>query len=129
MVELKGSEKQVKWGNDIKREMLEALENAKSYKKYVNDFEFNEDEKKAERVIFEKIEELEKQINNETSAKWFIENRDITTRAFSKVNIKVFDFNELFEGFDYEEADVDDWDVDQVWDKYYTAVINEIENK
>lgn len=88
MLELKGSEKQIKWAEEIRQDMLKALEEKQNLNNHADYIE--EGSKKAGqwekvekavgdfRTVFKKVEEL---VNSEDSAKWFIENRNTDGRV------------------------------------------------
>lgn len=68
MMELKGTEKQVKWANDIRNNMLKLLQ-----------------EEKAERILFvsyAKKEDIEKAFDIIDSAVWFIDNRTFSYKVY-----------------------------------------------
>lgn len=68
MVELQGSEKQIKWANDIREKMLKLLQ-----------------EENAERILFisyAKKEDIEKAFNIIDDAVWFIDNRTFSYKVY-----------------------------------------------
>lgn len=69
MKNLNGTEKQVKWALDIRKDMLEAFD------KYTN----LEDETLKETI--EIIRNVKETVENETDAKWFIDNREMIGMA------------------------------------------------
>lgn len=88
MVELKGSEKQVKWAEDIRANFLKALERYTSVS--------SEDEKVVK--VVNAFKAFKEEIENQESAKWFIENRTF-------VNEK-----QIFEGEELKKVYVIDLD-------------------
>lgn len=77
MVELTGTEKQIAWAKDIKTNMLTAISKFVECNK--------EDDSATAKIVFEAA----KNIENETSSKWFIENRNLLIK---EKGIYYFDF-------------------------------------
>ena len=71
MVELKGSEKQVKWANDIREVVLLASRRNLELKQ---EFYNEKPNSKMRTRVFNEAKELNEKIENEESAKFFIEN-------------------------------------------------------
>lgn len=128
-MELKVSEKQVKWANSIRKDMIEALTFSLKFKNHIDKIDLSDkDVVKAKDTILNKIDELEERINGNNS-KWFIENREIIDVAFSVTKQKVFSFDEIFKNFDYEKENVDDFDLLQTWNDLYSITLNIIEKE
>ena len=90
MVELKGSEKQVKWALEIRKQVLEVIENARSRK--VEEVSKRADKVKKDGTVItakdrvekmnKRFNELTKSIENNESSAFFIENfSSITSRS------------------------------------------------
>ena len=90
MVELKGSEKQVKWALEIRKQVLEVIENARTRK--VEEVSKRPDKVKKDGTIItakdrvekmnKRFNELTKSIENNESSAFFIENfSSITSRS------------------------------------------------
>ncbi len=74
MVELKGSEKQIKWAEDIRKGLVKLLEDIKANKDNIlNTCEGADDKVKMVKSYNRTIERVEKVLNEETSAKFYIE--------------------------------------------------------
>ena len=71
MVELEGTEKQVRWAEEIRREMLDT----KNIEMASNKFGAMESEKV--QAVLSILRNFKERVNTETSAKWFIENKGL----------------------------------------------------
>lgn len=89
MVKLEGTEKQVKWAEDIRKSMINALECTKGFK----DVEIWDEDCKEK--IIDKLNEVKNKVLNEKDSKWFINNRHFIEK--SEDGFK-FDANEMFRG-------------------------------
>lgn len=103
MVELVGSEKQIKWATDIKANMITAIQR------------FLESNKENDTETAKLVRNCAKEVENNNSAKWFIENRDLVEDD-GEGNI-FFGFKELIEnkeGFrnrEFSRMQLADWKV------------------
>lgn len=70
MVELKGSEKQVKWASDIREVVLKGANTLKVEREKAHE---SRGKKRTLRLL-EESKEIINRVENETSAKWFIDN-------------------------------------------------------
>ena len=77
MVELEGTEKQVRWAEEIRREMLDT----KNIEMALNKFGAMESEKV--QAVLSILRNFKERVNTETSAKWFIENRGLVHNVLS----------------------------------------------
>ena len=82
MVELKGSEKQIKWAEEIRKNMLVKAEkdNEANEKMIAKQGKLNV----ATEKFRNNIKEFYKRIEVEESAKWYIENRDKRIRTYNE---------------------------------------------
>lgn len=84
MVELKGTEKQVKWAKDIRKEVLKGLYILKE----MREVEHKARNKKRTLAQLEEINSLINKAENETSAKWYIDNFSYLLRMdFNKLTL------------------------------------------
>lgn len=81
-VELKGTEKQVKWAEEIRKNLENALENTKGFE----DVEIWDEDHKEK--IISKLNEIRTSVLNENDSKWFI-----NSRHFIKKSENGFKFN------------------------------------
>lgn len=84
MVELKGTERQIAWAEDIRKDLVKLLEDIKANKKNIlNTCEDEDDKAKMVKSYNRTIERVEKALNEETSAKFYIEEvrDDITNKG------------------------------------------------
>lgn len=77
MVELKGTEKQVRWAEEIRKEMLDT----KNIEMALNKFGSHKSEKV--QAVLSILKNFRKRVNTETSAKWFIENKGLVHSVLS----------------------------------------------
>ena len=82
MVELEGTEKQVKWAEEIRKNLENALEGAKGFE----DVEIWDEDCKEK--IINKLNEIKAGVSNEKDSKWFI-----NSRHFIEKNGNGFKFN------------------------------------
>ena len=77
MVKLEGTEKQVKWAEDIRKDMLDTKNIEMALEKF--------GEHKSEKVqeVLNILRNFKERVNTETSAKWFIENRGVVHSVLS----------------------------------------------
>ncbi|WP_049043225.1 hypothetical protein [Clostridium sporogenes] len=99
MVELKGTERQVAWAKDIRKDLITLLNDMKDKKDLVLGNCENEDEKTKMIKSFNRtVERVEKVINEETNAKFYIEDaRDDITNKASVVFAKSARFRTAYE--------------------------------
>lgn len=106
MVELKGSEKQVKWALEIRKQVLEVIENARTRK--VEEVSKRADKVKKDGTVItakdrvekmnKRFNELTKSIENNESSVFFIENfSSITSRSAVSKKIVVKSYLEKIE--------------------------------
>ena len=81
-VELKGTEKQVKWAEEIRKNLENALESTKGFE----DVEIWDEDHKEK--IISKLNEIRTSVLNENDSKWFI-----NSRHFMKKSENGFKFN------------------------------------
>lgn len=98
MVELKGTEKQVKWGKDIRKEMLNLLE-----KGFNATLKVNEKKEKDSTKTIARYERIKSEIENVEDSKFFIENFSYLTQNDyvygNAQDVKMFcNNNEIFKG-------------------------------
>lgn len=77
MVELEGTEKQVKWAEKIRKEMLDT----KNIEMAINKFGNHKSEKV--QTVLNLLKNFKERVNTESSAKWFIENRGLVHSVLS----------------------------------------------
>ena len=77
MVELEGTEKQVRWAEEIRKEMLDT----KNIEMATNKFGSHKSEKV--QAVLNILINFRERVNTETSAKWFIENRGLVHSVLS----------------------------------------------
>ena len=77
MVKLEGTEKQVKWAEEIRKEMLDT----KNIDMALDKFGSMESEKV--QTVLSILREFKERVNTETSAKWFIENKGLVHSVLS----------------------------------------------
>ena len=91
MVELKGTEKQVKWANDIREELNNTID-------VIKDAIISRKSSKNSEAV-EKIEAIRSNLNNNLEAKFFIEN----FKGITKGNV----FDKLFVLYNLEDLKID----------------------
>ena len=77
MVKLEGTEKQVRWAEEIRREMLDT----KNIEMALNKFGAMESEKV--QAVLSILRNFKERVNGEKSAKWFIENKGLVHSVLS----------------------------------------------
>ena len=77
MVELEGTEKQVKWAEEIRKEMLDT----KNIEMALDKFGSHKSEKV--QTVLNLLKNFKERVNTESSAKWFIENRGLVHNVLS----------------------------------------------
>ena len=87
MAKLEGSEKQVAWANDIRSKMVEGFKMVD----YLNE-EFKKSENEITKKALYYINAATKRIKTETSAKWFIDNRN-NVKDVMGINVEVGSYN------------------------------------
>ena len=81
MVKLKGTEKQVKWAEDIRKEMIE---DAKETIERINNS--GKQDNRVNKMFLLRCNNLLERINIETSAVWYINNRDHKAQYYGLSN-------------------------------------------
>ena len=77
MVELEGTEKQVRWAEEIRKEMLDT----KNIEMALDKFGSHKSEKV--QTVLNLLKNFKERVNTETSAKWFIKNRGLVHSVLS----------------------------------------------
>lgn len=85
MKELKGTEKQIKWAEDLREQLKSSMEVVEDMAILMQDCK-NEKMNKTYAVIKAEYDEVMNRIENEEMAKWFIDNRYTVSRNSGTVN-------------------------------------------
>lgn len=113
---LNGSEKQVKWANDIRREMIEVSEFFSNFKNVTDaqleEYGLEDFEIEVKDFVLDMFDDLYNTIKTEKSASWFIRQSStlLSKTIVVKEIINIFDIKEVFKitNLDKEEVDFDD---------------------
>lgn len=112
MIELQGTEKQVKWANDIRREMIEVSEFFSNFKnvttEQLEEYGLDDFEIELKDFIINMFDDLYNIIKSEQKASWFIRNSFLLTKKIVVDEIiNVFDIDLVFKMSKLNKNDVD----------------------
>lgn len=131
MVELQGTEKQVKWANDIRQEMIEVSEFFSNFKNVTNDqleeYGLDDFEIELKDFVINMFDDLYNTIKSEKKASWFIRNSFLLTKKIVVEEIiSVFDIDFVFK---MSKLNKDDIDFDDISNCFYGLLTVICENK
>lgn len=121
MVELQGTEKQVKFANDIRQEMIQVAEFFSNFKnvttEQLEEYGLEDFEIELKDFIINMFDDLYNTIKSEKKASWFIKNSFLLTKKIVvKEIISVFDLDLVFK---MSKLNKDNIDFDEVSSCFY----------
>lgn len=131
MVELQGTEKQVKFANDIRQEMIQVAEFFSNFKnvttEQLEEYGLDDFEIELKNFIINMFDDLYNTIKSEKKASWFIRNSFLLTKKIVVDEIiSVFDIDFVFKMSKLNKNDVD---FDDMLNCFYALLTVICENK
>lgn len=131
MIELQGTEKQVKLANDIRQEMVEVSEFFSNFKnvttEQLEEYGLDDFEIELKNFIINMFDDLYNTIKSEKKASWFIRNSFLLTKKIVVDEIiSVFDIDFVFKMSKLNKNDVD---FDDMLNCFYALLTVICENK
>ncbi len=132
LLELNGSEKQVKWANNIRREMIEVSDFFSNFKNVTNEqleeYGLEDFEIEVKDFVLDLFDELYNHIKTEKNASWFItqSSRLLTKTIVVKEIINIFDIKEVFKLSKLDKEDIYFYDVSNCFYGLLTIICNKI---